>query len=116
MDVGRPVEGAAGQATREVTIRSARAEDAPALRRLAALDSSEVPAGALLVAQISGELWAAVALSTGAAIADPFRPTLELLRLLRLRADQLRPVGEPRGRSGLTRPAAPWRWRPGAAA
>ena len=109
----RPVATAAAEAARGVTIRLARAEDARSLRRLAALDSAEVPSGALVVAEVSEELWAAVPLAGGRAIADPFRPTAELLRLLQLRAEQLRPADEPEdGRSGLTRTAASWRWRP----
>ncbi len=100
----------------DITIRPGRAEDAPAIRRLAALDSAEVPPGALLVAEVSGELWAAVTASGGPAIADPFRPSAELVRLLRLRAEQLRRPGDPSdARSGLTRLAASWRWRAGAA-
>lgn len=108
-----PVAKAAAEAARGVTIRLARAEDARSLRRLAALDSAEVPSGALVVAEVSDELWAAVPLAGGRAIADPFRPTAELLRLLQLRAEQLRPADEPEdGRSGLTRTATSWRWRP----
>jgi len=103
-------EGAA-RAVQGVTIRPARPDDARSLRRLAALDSAEVPPGGLLVAEVSGELWAAVNVSGGHAIADPFRPTAALVRLLEVRAGQL---GEdevrPAAPTGLTR-VAPWRWR-----
>jgi len=76
-----------------MTIRYASDGDAQALARLAALDSSRVPAGALLVAEVDGELWAAVAIGRGAAIADPFRPSGPIVELLRSRARQL--VGHP---------------------
>jgi len=64
--------------------------DEPALRRLAELDSRRVPAGEVLVAAVGGELVAALSVDGTAAIADPFRPTLGLVRLLGVRAAQLR--------------------------
>lgn len=72
------------------TIRFAYPDDETALRHLAALDSQRLPAGPLLVAEVAGELWAAVGL-TGEprAIADPFRHTAELVALLGERADRL---------------------------
>ncbi|HWH93957.1 MAG TPA: hypothetical protein VNT03_08845 [Baekduia sp.] len=72
-----------------MTIRTALPDDSRAIARLAALDSARVPAGPLLLAEIDGEPWAAIALSSGRAIADPFRPTAALVDLLRRRAAQL---------------------------
>jgi hypothetical protein len=72
-----------------VLIRAARGSDGPALRSLAALDSSVVPAGELLVAEADGELVAARALTSGATIADPFRPTADVVELLELRGAAL---------------------------
>jgi hypothetical protein len=73
-----------------ITIRFAYPDDAPDLRRLAALDSKPLPPGALLVAEVSGELWAAVSVTgEAAAIADPFRHTAELVVLLHERARRL---------------------------
>lgn len=69
-----------------VLIRAARGSDGPALRRLAALDSSVVPAGELLVAEADGELVAARAITSGAVIADPFRPSADVVALLELRS------------------------------
>jgi hypothetical protein len=69
-----------------VLIRAARGSDGLALIRLAALDSADVPAGELLVAEADGVLVAARSLTTGESIADPFRPTLEVLALLAVRA------------------------------
>jgi hypothetical protein len=72
-----------------LTIRRADAHDAGALVRLAALDSASPPTGESLVAEVDNELWAAVEVESGAAIADPFRPSGDLVDLLRLRASLL---------------------------
>jgi hypothetical protein len=69
-----------------LTIRRADAADAGALVRLAAIDSSYPPTGDALLAEVGDELWAAIELDTGAAIADPFRPSGDLVDLLRLQA------------------------------
>jgi hypothetical protein len=101
--------------TLPITIRPAYADDSVALRRLAVLDSAvEAPAGPLLVAEVEGELHAALSLQTGAVIADPFRPTLALVELLHAHARALtastRTARRPRLRSllvlGSARPAA----------
>jgi hypothetical protein len=75
-----------------VTIRRSRARDREALERLAQLDSRRLADGELLVAEVAGELRAALALGGGAAIADPFRPTAPLVSLLQMRAQQMRAV------------------------
>lgn len=72
-----------------VRLRLIAPEDARALARLAALDSQAPPDGPTLAAEVRGELWAAVALDTSAVIADPFRPTADLVELLRERRAQL---------------------------
>jgi hypothetical protein len=72
-----------------LTIRRATATDAFALRRLAVIDSASPPTGDVLLAEMDSELWAAVSLDTGDAIADPFRPSGELVELLRFRAERL---------------------------
>jgi hypothetical protein len=73
-----------------LTLRHAVPADAEALDRLAELDSARAPRGAVLVAEVGGELWAAISLDDMHAVADPFRPTGELLALLVERARQLR--------------------------
>ena len=73
-----------------VLIRAARGSDGHALHRLAALDSTHVPAGELLVAETDGSMVAAHAPATGATIADPFRHTAEVVELLHLRGSLLR--------------------------
>jgi hypothetical protein len=77
----------------DVTIRRAFPDDDQALRRLAALDGSALPEANVLVAEVAGELWAAVAVDDGHAVADPFRPTAELVTLLRERARHMRAGG-----------------------
>jgi hypothetical protein len=69
-----------------VLIRAARGADVAALDRLAQLDSAPVPTGDLLIAEADGALVAALSVDTGAAIADPFRPTADVVDLLALRA------------------------------
>lgn len=94
-----------------VTIRRARADDEAALRRLADLDSTRVPDGPVLMAEMGGEAVAAISVLSGESFADPFVPTLELRRLLELRASQLHlsSAEEPR-RRGLGRPGySAWR-------
>lgn len=77
-----------------VTIRMATSADAAALTRLAELDSARPPAAEaplMLLAEVDGELRAAVPLDGGRAIADPFRRTAELVAILSERARQLSP-------------------------
>jgi hypothetical protein len=66
-----------------VTIRPACPDDAPALWRLAALDSSSVPAEPVLLAEIDGHVRAAVSISDLEAISDPFVPTANIVEMLR---------------------------------
>ena len=72
-----------------VTIRYARPDDALALLDLAALDSSYAPSGIVLVAEVDGQIWAALSLEDGHGVADPFRPSGELSFLLAERARQI---------------------------
>jgi hypothetical protein len=71
-----------------VTIRRAYPDDEPALRRLAALDSAEPLSGEVLLAEVDAEPVAALAMESGAVIADPFRRTASIVDLLRFRADR----------------------------
>jgi hypothetical protein len=74
---------------REITIRRSRPEDASALEELAQLDSRKLNGEDLLLAEVGGELRAAVPVGGGQPIADPFRPTAALVSMLSLRARQL---------------------------
>jgi hypothetical protein len=83
----------APSATSSLTLRLAVPADAEALDRLAQLDSRRAPRGAVLVAEVGGDLWAAMSIDDGHAVADPFRRTGELLALLAERARQIRRAG-----------------------
>jgi hypothetical protein len=87
-----------------ITIRPAYADDAQALTRLAVLDSAQLPAEPLLLAEADGELRAALSLADGSVIADPFAPTAQLVALLRTHAARIDP-GLTR-RRGVARAAA----------
>lgn len=73
-----------------LTMRLASAQDAKELERLAQLDSARTPTGPALVAEVEGEIVAALPLNGDKPVADPFRLTAETLALLELRAAQLR--------------------------
>ena len=89
----------------DLTIRFATAGDVPAIERLAQLDSRHVPQGRVLVAAVAGEPWAAVSVDATDAVADPFRPTGELVALLHERARQIQHAGRVRApRMPLLRP------------
>jgi hypothetical protein len=72
-----------------VTIREALPGDSNALDQLAELDSTRPLRRPALVAEVGGELWAAVSVAEQRVIADPFRPSGELGYLLSQRARQL---------------------------
>ena len=76
-------------AERSVTLRFASSADQKRLARLAELDSSTAPTRPVLLAEVDGQLRAALALTDGAVVADPFHPTSDLIDLLRARARHL---------------------------
>jgi hypothetical protein len=69
-----------------ILIRSAGRSDARALARLAALDSVPPIAGPALIAEVDGELRAALPLRGGRPIADPFAESEQVVELLRAAA------------------------------
>jgi len=71
--------------TASITIRRAHPEE-PGVLRIAALDSTRVPAAPLLVAEVDGQVRTALSLEDGGPIADPVYPTRDLLDLLRIHA------------------------------
>jgi len=73
----------------DLTLRLSTEDDALALGRLAQLDDTLYDGSSVLVAQVGQELVAALPLDGGAAFADPFRPSAELVELLRLRRAQI---------------------------
>ena len=66
-----------------IIIRSSTEHDAPALSRLAALDSAPALGGPALVAEVDGEMRAALPMDGGRPVADPFSETAHLIELLR---------------------------------
>ena len=72
-----------------IVIRRAYPDDAAALQRLGQLDATRLPDDSYLVAEVEGELKAALGLATGAVAADPFHPSDPLVRLLQMQADLL---------------------------
>ena len=66
-----------------VTLRPCRTEDRVPLARLAALHGRDRPSGPVLVAEVGGELRAALSLSDGSVVANPLDPTTTLAALLR---------------------------------
>jgi hypothetical protein len=79
-----------------VKLRLADRCDRRALERLAQLDSRSLPPGPHLVAIRGEAIAAALSLTTGEVVADPFQRTLELVALLRLHAGSRRVArGEP---------------------
>jgi len=83
-----------------IVMRPASGSDAPALARLAELDSKRAPRGDVLVAEVDGAIAAALQLDGHVGIASPFRPSADLLALLDLRA--ARDSEPPRGRWDLS--------------
>jgi hypothetical protein len=77
----------------EIAIRMTTADDEPALLRLAELDSAAPLTGEALIASVDHVPVAAHALTEGRTIADPFRPTAEIVELLEARAANLRRLG-----------------------
>lgn len=77
------------EAAGAVTLRLGAPADIRALDRLSQLDSAPPPQQPVLVAVVGGEICAAVSLTDGAVVADPFRPTAALVELLQQRARQL---------------------------
>jgi hypothetical protein len=79
-----------------ITIRRAGGADLPELDRLAGLDSTRLPGDEYLIAEVDGEVRAAVGVRTGTLVATPFHATADLADLLRLRARRVRDSGASR--------------------
>jgi hypothetical protein len=72
-----------------LTIRMARSEDAPALRRLAELDSTVPLPGSVMLAELDGTCLAAISLESGEVTANPFQRTAAIVSHLRMRRYQV---------------------------
>ena len=73
-----------------ITIRQATAADHHQLTELAQLDSQRLTGARYAVAESGGRIVAAVSHEDGAAIADPFRPTADIVAMLRSHAGTVR--------------------------
>jgi hypothetical protein len=73
-----------------IVIRYACPTDGAALARLEGLSGRSLGVDPILVAESDEELVAAVSTSGGEIVSDPFRVTLDVTELLRLRTQQLR--------------------------
>jgi hypothetical protein len=105
MDMNDPSAHTADMSPSPLSLLLAGPHDAPALERLAALDSAAPPREPVLLAYRDGRAIAAVSMADGRAVADPFEPSAEAVELLRIRARQLS-IAEPaaqRTRRGLRR-------------
>lgn len=83
------------QEHQQLTIRTLSEDDRESVMRLAQLDSSPAPDGRLLGAVVDGRLVAALSLTSGESIANPFVPSQGARSMLELRA---RPLNEKRWR------------------
>jgi hypothetical protein len=70
----------------EIRIRKAGEADLGAVTRVAGRDSGEPLAWPILVATVGEEIRAAISLTDGEIVADPFHRTAELVAMLRIRA------------------------------
>lgn len=70
-----------------IMIRTSHVGDEAALLRLASLDSTQPLAGRAVVAERAGSIIAALSLDDGREIADPFEPTANTIKLLRVHAE-----------------------------
>jgi hypothetical protein len=77
---------------RTLTLRSATAGDARAIARLVELEEALPLTGEVLLAEVDGRVMAAVSLRDDRAVADIFRPTAELVAMLRAWRDVLVPA------------------------
>jgi hypothetical protein len=73
-----------------VTVRLSRASDQDAIRRLEQLEGRCLPDEPALVAEAEGRVLAVRSVGKRETLADPFRPTAQLVELLDLRSVQLR--------------------------
>jgi hypothetical protein len=83
-----------------ITIRQSTATDRAAVEELAELDGRPAPVGETLLAEVDGKLWAVVGVDDGAAVADPFLPTADIVWLLQIRAEQERAARAPSPQAG----------------
>ena len=74
-----------------VTIRELAGGDEISLRELVERDTARDLRGEVVGVERDGHLMAAISLTSGDVVADPFHPTADLVALLRVRAGQILP-------------------------
>ena len=94
------------------TIRYATGTDAESLRRLAELDSQQPIVPPALIGEVGDRPIAALSLSDGRAIADPFERTAALVTMLRLRAASIQAAERTPSLRERMLDALPARWTP----
>ncbi len=87
-----------------ITLRVAQREDDYDVSRLAQLDDAPLPVGPVVLAVVDGETVAALSLSDGRVVANPFVATEKAVSLLRLRARQQSGERHHRWRPRILRP------------
>lgn len=83
-----------------VELRLATASDQSTLDRLAALETDASLRGPALIGLVDGRAAAALDLTTGRVVADPFQPTAHVAELLRAQRSQLMGPGASHARRG----------------
>jgi hypothetical protein len=73
-----------------ITIRHSTDRDRARVLQLAELEDRPAPVGDTLLGEVDGQVWAAVGVEDGSAVADPFRPAGDIVWLLQVRAEQER--------------------------
>jgi hypothetical protein len=92
--------------TAHTTVRFATDDDRGELSRLAVLDSTVALAYPVLVGEAGGVLVAARSLADGRVAADPFKPTADVVELLKVRASHYEGARTPnRGWTARVRPS-----------
>jgi hypothetical protein len=84
--------------TRDLELRLCRVADDHQLEHLAELEGRPLPHGRFVVGVVRGSIVAALPLAGGPTLRDPFARTEHIVKLLEVRAEQLR---EPVQRRGL---------------
>ncbi len=87
-----------------IALRVAQPEDDYDVSRLAQLDDAPLPVGPVMLAVVDGEAVAALSLSDGRVVANPFVATEKAVSLLRLRAKQQSGERRHRRRPRILRP------------
>lgn len=87
-----------------IALRIAQRDEGALVARLAALDDAPVLTGQVLLAVADGEPVAALSLTDGRVVANPFVCTADAVALLRLREQHLRGVAPRRGWRAILHP------------